>query len=295
MNIIKPTKIFLFLLTAITFLGCQQEDSFDIPSEIGTEENAQLNALLAQIENGDKTVISIAQLKDYFVYRRVHTFASDVVAKGYVVSSDNTGNFYNEIYLQDAPENPTAAIHIMLDYADVYTVFNFGREVYIDLKGLHIGEARIGNGIISIGGEINTDGDEVESIRRLDISDHLFRSKTTVDITPHTVTFSEIDKSHIGMFVAIEHVRFSPTEQGKPFVDPKDYYDTQRTLEACEGEAITPFLLETSAFANYKDLPLPSGTGTIKGIVSKTYNGSDFVLTLNSAEDAMLTGVWCGD
>ena len=295
MNTKKHIKTLLFLLVVLAFLGCQQEDSFGIPTEIGTEENEQLNALLTEIENGDKTVISITQLKNYFVYRRVHTFASDVVVKGYVVSSDRSGNFYNEIYLQDAPENPTAAIHIMIEQAASYTMYNLGREVYIDLKGLHIGESRIGNGIISIGGEINSDGNEVESIRRLAIPDHVFRSKTTVDMTPVPTKFSEINSSHVGLFVAIEHVRVTPLEQGQPFVDPKDYYDTQRTLEACEDDAITTFLLETSAFANYKDLPLPSGTGTIKGIVSKTYNGSDFVLTLNSAKDVMLTGVWCGD
>ena len=295
MNTIKHIKIPLFLLITFAYLGCQQEDSFDIPKEVGTEENEQLNALLDEIENGNKAMITIAQLKDYFVYRRVHTFTSDVVVKGYVVSSDRTGNFYNEIYLQDAPENPTAAIHIMIEQAASYTMFNFGREAYIDLKGLHIGESRVGNGIISVGGEINTDGDEGESIRRLAVPDHVFRSKTTVEITPHTLKFLEIDKSHVGLFVAVENVRVTPLEQGKPFVDPKDYYDTQRTLEACEDDITNTFLLETSAFANYKDLPLPSGTGTIKGIVSKTYNGSDFVLTLNSAEDAKLTGVWCGD
>jgi hypothetical protein len=44
-------------------------------------------------------------------------------------------------------------------------------------------------------------------------------------------------------------------EQGKPFVDLKDYYDTQRNMEACEGQNKVPFLLETSAFAAFKDLP----------------------------------------
>ncbi len=93
----------------------------------------------------------------------------------------------------------------------------------------------------------------------------------------------------------VGNVRVTPSEQGKPYVDPKDYYDTQRTLEACEDNSTTTFLLETSAFALFKDLPLPTGAGTIKGIVSKTYNGSDFVLTLNNAADATLLGAWCED
>jgi len=293
MNVIQHTKILLILLITATLMGCQQEDHFGIPTETGNEENKQLNALLADIENGKKTMISIAQLKDYFVQRRVYTFTSDLVVKGYVVSSDRTGNFYKEIYLQDAPENPTAAIHIMLDQTKSYNMFNLGREVYISLKNVHLGESRRGNGIISLGGVANAKNNVVEALRPLDIASHLFRSKTTAEITPLTVKFSAIDDSHVGLFIAVEHVRVIPSEQGKPYVNPKDYYDTQRTLEACEDNLTTSFLLETSAFALFKDLPLPTGAGTIKGIVSKTYNGSDFVLTLNDASDATLLGAWC--
>jgi hypothetical protein len=285
-------KILLFF--GLVFVACQQPDEYDIPTALGTEENEQLNTLLAAIEQGEKTLISIDQAKEYFVYRRVHTFASDLVLKGYVVSSDRTGNFYKEIYLQDAPQNPTAAIHIMLDQTKSYATFNMGREVYIDLNGLHVGESRRGNGIISIGGQLNSDGDEVEIIRSLDIPERIFRTKTTVEITALPVEFSQISNEHIGLFVMIDSVRVSAEEQGKPFADPRDYYDTQRTLVACEGDTTTAFLLETSTFATYKDHPMPSGTGSIQGIISKTYNGSDLVLTLNDVADAKLTGVGCG-
>ncbi len=287
---IKSSKAFLFLLV---FAACQQPDEYAIPTAIGTEENDQLNALLTAIEQGEKTLISVGQAKDYFVYRRVHTFTSDLVLKGYVVSSDRTGNFYKELYLQDAPENPTAAIHIMLDQTKSYATFNLGRIIYIDLNGLHIGESRRGNGIISIGGQLNTDGDEVESIRSLDIPERIFRTKTTVEITALPVEFSQISNEHIGLFVVIDSVRVSDEEQGKPFADPRDYYDTQRTLVACEGTSSTTFLLETSTFATYKDQPMPLGTGSIQGIISKTYNGSDLVLTLNDAADANMTGAGC--
>lgn len=294
MNVIQHLNIsLLFLFTISSFLGCQQDDHFDIPVEMGTEENKQLNVLLTDIQRGNKTMITIAQLKDYFVNRRVHTFTSDLVVKGYVVSSDRTGNFYKELYLQDAPENPTAAIHLMLDQTKSFNRFNLGRELYISLKDLHLGEARRGNGIVSLGGVANTKDNVVEALRPLDIAAHVFRSTTTAEITPLTVRFSEIDKTHVGLFVAVENVRFANVEQGKPFVDPRDYYDTQRTMEACEGTTKTSFLLETSAFALYKDVPLPSGAGTIRGIISKTFNGNKFVLSLNDATDAPLMGESC--
>lgn len=78
-----------------------------------------------------------------------------------------------------------------------------------------------------------------------------FRSNSTEEVMPSPVLFSEINSSHIGMYVEIANVRFAAAEQGKPFVDPKDYYDTQRNMEACEGQNKVPFLLETSAFASF--------------------------------------------
>lgn len=293
MNTKSLSKSVFILLTTISLLGCQQDDHFEIPFETGNEENQALNVLLTEIENGAKTLLSVSQVRSYFVSDAVYTFSSDVVVKGYVVSSDKTGNFYKEFYIQDAPENPTAALHVMIDQVDSYNMFNFGREVYINLNGLHIGESRNGNGIISIGGRTNQEGDEVDDMRALDISEHILRSKTIADITPIKVTFSEINSTHVGMYVAVDNVNFIASEHGKPFVDPNDSFDTQRTMEACEGFGKKTFLLETSSFASYKDLPLPNGTGTIQGIVSKTYNGSDFVLTLNDAADAPLTGADC--
>ena len=70
---------------------------------------------------------------------------SDIVVKGYVTSSDATGNFYKEFYIQDAPENPSAAIKLVLNQVDSYNQFNIGREVYISLKGLFVGEVRSGD------------------------------------------------------------------------------------------------------------------------------------------------------
>ena len=63
------------------------------------------------------------------------------------------------------------------------------REIYINLKVLHIGESRRGNGIISLGGELNEDSDEVTHLRALDIQDHLLLSKTTEEVLPHPVHF----------------------------------------------------------------------------------------------------------
>ena len=280
------------IIASILVVSCQQEDIFDIPYSIGAEENQMLTTLLSDVESGTMSMYSIAQLKDLHVSGEVTEITSDLVMKGYVTSSDATGNFYKEIYLQNDSASPTDAIRVLIDVSDSYNMFNLGREVYVNLKGLYIGEYRTGDGVISIG-EFDAGQNRISNIREAVVKNHILRSSTISELTPLPVKFSEISDSHIGIMVEISDVNVISSQVGKPFVDPNDSYDTQRTLEACEGFGKTPFILETSAFANFKQNLLPAGTGTISGIVSKTYNGDNLVLMLNSINDVNLTGEAC--
>lgn len=106
-----------------------------------------------------------------------------------------------------------------------------------------------GNGIISLAGSISANGNEVESVRQLDIQSHFYRTKTTAKIVSLPIRFSEITSNHIGMFFSVEGVSITASDQDKPIVAPRDYFDTQRTLEGCEWGSTVSFILETSAFA----------------------------------------------
>ena len=280
------------IIASILVVSCQQEDIFDIPYSLGAEENQMLNTILTEVESGTKEMISITQLKDLSVSGEAVEITSDLVMKGYVTSSDATGNFYKEIYIQDDPTSPTDGVRLLIDFSDSYNMFNIGREIYISLKGFYIGEYRTGDGVVSIG-EYDAGQNRISNIRESIVKNNILRSSTISDLTPLKVKFSEISDSHIGIMVEISDVNVVSSQVGKPFVDPNDSYDTQRNLEACEGFGKTSFILETSSFANFKQNLLPSGTGTIAGIVSKTYNGDNLVLMLNSIDDVNLTGEAC--
>ena len=123
-----------FIITAVLVVSCQQEDIFDIPYSLGAEENQMLSTLLSDVESGTMSMISITQLKGLRVSGEAVEITSDLVMKGYVTSSDSTGNFYKEIYLQDDPTSPTDAIRLLINLADSYNMFNLGREIYINLN-----------------------------------------------------------------------------------------------------------------------------------------------------------------
>ncbi|HIC32948.1 MAG TPA: DUF5017 domain-containing protein, partial [Flavobacteriaceae bacterium] len=202
------------------------------------------------------------------------------------------GNFYKELFLQDDPVNPTKSLKIILNQSDTYNQFNQGREVYIYLTGLFIGEDNDSHEIITIGGEPSSFSTELQELSTNEISDHLFRSDVTETLIPVELNLSEVSESHIGIYVKLLDVQFSSSLEGEPFVDPYDDYDTQRTIESCSDSST--FILETSSFATFKNLPLPTERGTMSGIVNKMYSWPyELVFNLNTNEDIEMDDSRC--
>ena len=279
------------IFASVAFVACVQDDEFEVPSSVGAEENQNLNTLLSQIDAGEVQLITIGELKAQFQSDDEATaITSDIAVKGYVSSSDATGNFYKEFFIQNAPQDATDAVKISLNQVDSYNQFNIGREVYISLKNLYLGEANSGDGVFTIGGTVNGDG-EVESLTANEVPLYVFRSSTTETIVPKDVT--SLSSDDIGIFVTLNDAEFPTNEVGQPYVASTDDYDTQRTVQRCSGFEYATFLLETSSFASFKNEVLPSGGGSISGIVSKTYNGSDLVLALNTTEDVQMNDSRC--
>ena len=78
----------------------------------------------------------------------VVSFQEDLIIEVYVVSSDQAGNFYKELIIQDDPLNPTKGVALQLNESNLYEHFPIGSKIYIQLNGLSIGYQ---NGIIELG------------------------------------------------------------------------------------------------------------------------------------------------
>jgi hypothetical protein len=227
----KTNKILAFFtVIAISFalVSCVQDDDYTVPTSLGDEENVGLQVLL-----DNATEVSIADVKAMYQEGEfIEAVDTDIYVKGYVSSSDQSGNFFKEFFIQDSPTNPTGALKVILNRVDTYNQFNFGREVYISLKGLFIGEERVGNGVTSIGGSTETDqyGTTVGSLNENQIKLSLLRSTITETLIPLTVTFSEISNSSVGMLVSVENVEFASDLAGKRYFDPIQSFDTEKNF-----------------------------------------------------------------
>ncbi|QOD60155.1 choice-of-anchor J domain-containing protein [Polaribacter haliotis] len=291
----KTNKIIILvlaLITSISFTSCVEDGDFTVPQNLGAEENAAVEAIKAAVTAGTLQEISISNLKGLFVSGQATEITSDLVVKGFVTSSDISGNFYKELFIQDTPSSPTAAIKIAIELTDSYNKYNLGREVYVNLKGLFIGETRSGDGVIAIGGSKNED-DEIENLSLNQVETLTLRAGNTEELVGLEIKLSELNDSHVGLFVKISDAQFPTSLAGKTYVDANDAFDTQRMLEACDGFGYSNFILETSAFASFKFSVLPSGGGSISAVVSKTFNGSDLVLALNDVKDVDMEGARC--
>ena len=65
MKLIKAIILITFL--TVTNFSCVQDDDFSIPESLGLEENQDLTQLLNQINNGEVDLMTISQVKSFFV------------------------------------------------------------------------------------------------------------------------------------------------------------------------------------------------------------------------------------
>ena len=289
-------KLLFSLIVIIVVTSCVQNDDYKVPNSLGDEENKSLNNLIA---NG--TEISMAELKAKYLvelnpaYNAAKLIELNDYIRGYVSSSDKSGNFFKEFFIQDSPSNPTIAIKIILDQVETYNQFNFGREVYIDLKNLYVGEERIKNEVITLGGGAKTDkyGTIVTRLGRIQTSAHVLRSPITEEMMPLNLKMSQIKPEHIGLFIQLDNAEFADNLIGKRYFDPMQDFDTKRTLQVCDGMSYTAMELETSSFATFGNALLPTKNGTLKAVVNKTYDGSSLVLALNKTDDVNFSNVRC--
>lgn len=270
MKTINFNKIVLLALSLVVFNSCVQDDDFDTPSTV--------NSFVVDFPEDQKISIS-AIIGSYNQVNEPVTleYNSDRYMEGYVVSNDEGGNFYKQLVLQDAPENPTAGIVIQIDLNPLFTRYEFGRKVFIKLNGLTVAED---NGVIQLG---RLEGDELERISSALVPDHVFRSGEIATIVPKEVSIGEFSDNLESQFIRLSNVKFNEAQVGMTFASESgDSFDGERILENCIGSSV---ILSTSTFSDFKSLTLPSNRGTLDGVLTRDFFDDFYTIYLNSPED----------
>jgi len=285
MKTLQINKIIILLLSLVVFTACVQDDEFNTPDtsvvEPNIPENAkvQISALAGELAQAqDNTSLDYTDEETTYSY----TFSeAPIYMEGFVVSSDEGGNFFEEIIIQDNFENPTIGIKLLIDVNPLFVRYEPGRKVYVKLNGLSVG---ITNGVLTLGA---LNGNEVDKIPSAAESDIILRSATVQTLVPMPLDFSEFSDDKTNLFIQLPDVQFNRNIVGDNAqtyaAEPSDEFDGERTLESCSAAAAVIF--STSTFSDFKALTLPAGRGSMNAILTKDFFGEVYNVVVNSPED----------
>jgi len=215
----------------------------------------------------------------------------DQIFDGYVISSDEKGNFYKTIVFQDKPENPTVGLQIEIEKTNSYADFPVGTHIRINAKGLIL---RVDKGVTKLG---VTDAQyAVGKIPSSSLGNHLsiVCNNGRADIANLVpLALANLDEAkqvqHINKLITVPNVQFADSEilvpnGPKTYVDVSSNTDTNRELVDASGKTA---ILRTSKFADFGKDKLPTGKGSITFVVSK-YN-TTYQMLIRSTSDVNFT------
>ncbi|MGB3606056.1 MAG: DUF5689 domain-containing protein [Psychroserpens sp.] len=304
MKTININKIALLLICLVVFTACVQDDDFDTPNTVLEEPNLEVQAitidalisLYEQEFNGfiddlgldinsddDDVQEAIANLREDYVISLENT---DNYLSGIVISSDEAGNFFEEMIIQNRADQGTAGVRVMIDVNPLFGRYRVGQLIYVRLFELHFG---VSNGVLTLG-----ISEDLEKIPSFSEEDFIKRSPQISPIVPTEIEFADFDDSLENVFVKLNNVQFNRNlvlnDNETTFAgEPQDEFDGERNLESCDQPGAT-IILSTSTFADFKSLSLPSGQGSINGILTRNFFGDTFNLAINSPEDINFSG-----
>jgi hypothetical protein len=198
------------------------------------------------------------------------------ILEGFVISSDEKGNFNNEIFLQDTAENPTAGIRLLIELENYYEKYSMGQKVYVKLNRLYMDEW---DGKLTVG--IYKKG-SVGEISEEQLHECLIKTKEKSDLIPKEIEIGSLaDFSQENVLVSLLDVQLSKEEKGKAFTYFSGEETAIRFLESCgEYQKTGVFTRET---ANFSDQKFPTGNGKITGVFYK--QNSLPIVQLRNMED----------
>jgi hypothetical protein len=254
-------KIFYLILVVLSTTSCVRD--YDAPFIPEPSYDGKANITIAElVKKYAGTVSGAPALIDV-----------DYVIKGYVTANDKSGNIFKQLYIQDG----TAAINLGIDQNSIYTSLNVGQEIFINLHGFSI---------VNYGGELQIGYDGTNANR---IAWEIFEAQTFLsgwpdesNATPTTVNMGSLTADMVNMLVRIDNIYFVNGGKNKFTINDAT---TNEAIKDGNGNTLD---VRTSSYADFAADLLPSGSGSIVGILGR-FNSS-WQLLVRSTDDLISFG-----
>ena len=266
------------LLTAFAITSCVKDDDYDIPDPNGKKPLPDYSGQVVSFANVlTKVTASVA------------TYTADEAIEGYVISSDEGGNFYKKIYIQNADKNQ--GLSVAIDKSGLYTEFPVGAKVQLRLKGL---ATQLNNSAIEVGHGTYTakSGRKgVAAMAEAIYKKHLFDTgerKTVAKLAKVSNSIQEVStEAHVDQLITLKGVHFPTDAVGKTLYDKSNALGgaTNYKLTDANGKTI---IFRTSSYAKFKDEKVPAGEVEVTGVLTK-FN-KDYQFMISNYADLVVKG-----
>ena len=238
--------LFVSLLMTLWLVACREPNPLEYEPEVHPER------------------VSVAYLKS--LYRTAPVRVDRALRiEGRIVANDFNGNLHNELCVADS----TGGIIVRLDADRLYRRFAKGAKVAVRCNGLWLGSS---GGTIELGAA-PTGEYEVDPIPTDDIGLYLSTDSTNqIKVAARSLTIAECVPEYVSTLVRVEGVQFVDEEL------PLGWCDT--VIDSLTGEPIAVATVRhlvdqrgdtidvyTSPYADFARSPLPSGSGSIEGLL----------------------------
>ncbi len=265
----------LALAGSVSLSSC--DDDFERPPMVLPTAERHANTTIAELKTkfykGESNYATLVEKRED---------GADYIIKGRVISSDQSGNFFKQLVIEDE----TGAIQVNIDSYDLYESYQYGQEIVIDVTGLYVGAY---GKLMQIGstpsnnypGRIASDlaAKQIE-VDGLSEPEKITIGEYTIGALNDLISNQEEFLAKQCRLVSIKDVTFK--DAGKATLAEKDK-NTSRTISDGTGDMI----VYTSGYSDFYDYYCPEGKGTIVGILS-FFNKSWQIRLLAVSEDETL-------
>ncbi len=249
-------SLFTVIIAAALVASCHLDpDVAPMPTYDG-EANTTIAEFLAMHEIGSTDS-----------HTHISEDSADIIITGIVTTSDEHGNCYKYINMEDE----TGAIQIKINSSTLYNKYRLGQRVFVKCNGLDLGDY---GKLPQLGMWAN---DQIEPIPSGNAHLYIFNDGATQPVEP-TITMTSIPNAdaipftNYNRLVKLEGASF--VEGGiATYCEP--YASTSHDIKMADGTTIT---MRTSNYADFYNQMLPTGTGTIVGILTRYNNYVQIVI-----------------
>ena len=229
---------YILLLATMLFVGCDY-DRFD-PIEPRDEVEWVPNAELSDVRHSFAVATTIRE---------------NMIVAGRVTTSDEGGNFYRTLVIEDA----TGTLELMIGMDYLYRTYPVGSQLFVRLQGLAIDEY---NGVLRVGLQPETWDYRTTSYmsHQAVVDKYIHRSNSVVAPVPERVAAGELTRRLCGRLITVSGLRAD--DEATTWAEGR--YTSYRKFRDALGDSI---YVQTSPYASFAAHELPRDEVSITGVL----------------------------